>query len=61
MYIVLYFNSVFLGGIPSDGVPEIVIVTVATTLTVIYCILSVLGICFAAACLVFNFVYREKK
>lgn len=63
MYLLNVLYSVFsyLGGIPSDGVPEIVIVTVAVPLTVIYCILSVLGICFAAVCLVFNFMYREKK
>ncbi len=49
------------GQIPYDGVPVEEIETVAVPLTVIYSFLSVAGIIFAIACLMFTFILRNKK
>ena len=48
-------------GVPSDGVPDAAIVTVAAPVTAIFSILAVCGIGFAVVCLIFNFVSRNKK
>ena len=48
-------------GTPNDGRPEMVIVTVAIPLVVVYCIFSVLGCCLAIVCLIFNFIFRKRK
>ena len=47
--------------VPYDGVPTIEYVTVAIPVTVVYVLLSVAGIIFAILCLIFNFVYRNKR
>ncbi len=49
------------GLIPYDGVPIEEIVTVAVPLTVIYSAFATAGIIFNIACLVFNFIMRNKK
>ena len=49
------------GGVPYDGKPIEVIETVDISLTVIFIVLSVAGIIFTIACLIFNFVFRDKK
>ena len=56
--IVLQFPG---GAIPYDGVPEEKEVSVDLSLTVIFFILATAGIVFAVACLVFNFLFRNKK
>ena len=57
--ILFVFNS---GGIlPYDGVPKEEIVTVHPALPAVYITLSCVGIAFAIACLIFNFVYRNAK
>ena len=48
-------------GTPFDGVPIEEDVTVSVALTVIYGLLATAGIAFTIACLIFNFVFREKK
>ena len=49
------------GLVPYDGVPGEKYVTVAIPVTVVYILLSVAGIIFAVLCLIFNFVYRNKR
>ncbi len=49
------------GLVPYDGVPIEEIETVAVPLTVIYTLLATAGIIFAIVCLVFNFVFRQRK
>lgn len=49
------------GLVPYDGVPGEEYVTVAIPVTVVYILLSVAGIIFAVLCLIFNFVYRNKR
>lgn len=49
------------GIIPFDGVPNKEVVTIHAAVTVIFILLAVAGITFAAVCLTFNFVYRESK
>ena len=52
----------FLGGVVSyDGVPTEKDVSVDLSLTVIFSILATAGIVFAVTCLVFNFIFRDKK
>ena len=51
----------FLEGIPYDGVPREDAVSVHLSLTIIFAILATVGIAFAVACLVFNFIFRTKK
>ena len=49
------------GRIPFDGVPIEEDVTVSVALTVIYGLLATAGIAFTITCLIFNFVFRERK
>ena len=48
-------------GVPSDGVPMEEVVTVSLFLTVVYVILATFGIVFAVVCLMFTFIFREKR
>ena len=57
----IYFTFTFPDGIPYDGVPIEVVVTVGLSVTVIFLFLATAGIVFAVACLVFNFIFRNKK
>ena len=50
-----------IGGIPYDGKPTEITRTVDISLTVIFIVLSTVGIIFAIICLIFNFVFRERK
>ena len=50
-----------IGGVPYDGTPTAVIETVHISLTVIFTVLSTIGIVFTIVCLVFNFVFRDRK
>ncbi len=49
------------GLVPYDGVPDEEYVAVGIPVTVVYIFLSVAGIIFAVLCLIFNFVYRNKR
>ena len=49
------------GLVPYDGVPTEEYVTVGVPVTVVYILLSVIGIIFAVLCLIFNFMYRNKR
>ena len=49
------------GGIPPDGTPEMRVVTYHLALVVTYDVLAAVGIAFTMVCLVFNFVFRERK
>jgi len=48
-------------GVPYDGVPLEQVVTVHTSVTVIIIFLVCCGIILTAACLIFNFVFRDRK
>lgn len=48
-------------GFPIDGLPETKIVTVHTSLVVICVVLATGGLLLDIICLIFNFVFREKK
>jgi len=54
-------NSVFPDGIPSDGTPIKRINVQPLGLVIVYYILSLLGIVFSIVCLLFNFIYRERR
>ena len=55
-------NSWLLGGlVPYDGITDKVLVTVALPVTLIFVVLASAGIIFAILCLVFNFVFRNKR
>ena len=49
------------GLIPYDGVPVEEDVSVTLSVTVIFFILSSAGIVFAIVCLIFNFIFRNRK
>ena len=49
------------GVIPYDGIPLEEVVSVHPSLTVIFSILATAGIAFAVACLVFNFIFGNRK
>ena len=58
----LYFSySHTIGLVPYDGVPDKVIVSIHPALTAVFVVLACVGITFAVACLIFNFIYREAK
>ena len=48
-------------GRPYDGVPDEVVVSVHLSVTVICVTLAAAGLVFTAACLVFNFIFRNRK
>ena len=59
---ILQFSKHLPGGlIPYDGVPTEKEVSVDLSLTVIFSVLATAGIVFAVVCLVFNFIFRDKK
>ena len=57
----LYIECPNADGIPNDGIPIEEVVTVSTTLTVIYGILAVAGLVFAVFCLLFTLIFRNRK
>lgn len=50
-----------IGGIPYDGRPREITETVDVSLTVIFIVLATAGIILAIICLIFNFIFRERK
>lgn len=48
-------------GVPYDGVPENEVVTVHTSVTVIFVLMATAGLIFTILCLIFNFVFRKRK
>ena len=52
---------VFPDGIPSDGIPIEEVVTVSVVLTVVYVILATAGLVFAAVCLIFTLIFRQRR
>ena len=61
----MFFGNIncnsLIGGTPYDGVPIEVLETVDPSLTVIFIVLSTFGIVLAIVCLIFNFMFRERK
>ena len=55
------FNIYCIDGIPYDGEPEVEVVTVHPALTALVLILTTAGVIFAIACMIFNFVYRNRR
>ena len=53
--------SIYLDGIPSDGIPIEEVLTVSLALTVVYVTLATAGIVFAVVCLLFTLIFRNKK
>ena len=49
------------GGTPYDGRPMEIIEAVDISLTVIFIVLATAGIVLAIICLIFNFIFRERK
>ena len=49
------------GVIPYDGTPREVTVTISIAVTIIYVILSVIGLVLALTCLVFNLLFRDSR
>ena len=58
---IIYEYCILDGVIPYDGIPIKEFVAVAIPVTVIYVVLASTGIIFAMICLVFNYMYRNKK
>ena len=48
-------------GVPIDGIPREDTVTIAIPLSVVYTLLAIAGLVFTVACLIFNFIFRERK
>ena len=56
-YLLLYIAA----GRPYDGVPDMVTVAVSVVQTVVFSLLAAAGIVFAVVCLIFNFIFRNRK
>ena len=50
-----------IAGVPYDGEPLLEIVTVHPILTVFVIALTAMGAIFGIACMIFNFVYRNRR
>ena len=48
-------------GVPFDGVPQDDVERIHVALTAVFCTLSTAGIVFALSCMLFNYMYRDKK
>ena len=48
-------------GVPPDGTPVKIIHTFNSGLVVLFDILATLGITFALSCLLFNFIFKERR
>ena len=48
-------------GVPPDGTPQEVIHTFQLGLVVVFYILAAVGFIFCVACLMFNFVFRNRR
>ena len=55
------FNIYCIAGIPYDGEPELEVLTVHSVLTALVLTLTTAGVTFAIACMIFNFVYRNRR
>ena len=53
--------AIILAGVPYDGEPEIEVLTVHPGLTALVLTLTAAGATFATACIIFNFVYRNRR
>ena len=52
----------YTGGVtPYDGRPKPVVDHTHLAVTVIYCLLGILGLAFATICLAFNIVFKNKR
>jgi hypothetical protein len=58
---ILIIIIILLGGTPYDGRPVEIIEAVNISLTVIFIVLATAGIVLAIVCLIFNFIFRERK
>ena len=57
-----FFSSLsLLDGTPYDGAPIPQIQSIHVAVTVVFVTLSTAGIVFAIACMIFNFIFRERK
>ena len=52
---------IILAGVPYDGQPEIEVLMVHPGLTALVFILAAAGATFATVCMIFNFVYRNRR
>jgi hypothetical protein len=53
--------NLYVAGVPYDGEPELEVLTVHPALTALVLTLTVAGTTFAIACMIFNFVYRNRR
>ena len=57
----IIITFVYVDGIPFDGRPIPQVQSIHVSVTVVFVMLSTAGIAFAIVCMVFNFVFRERK
>lgn len=57
----LLYVYILADGIPSDGIPIEEVVKVSIALTVVYVMLATAGLVFAAVCLIFTLIFRQKR
>ena len=57
----ILYHMVHADGVPYDGVPEENVERIHTAVTVVFCLLSTAGIVFSLSCMLFNYLYREKR
>ena len=60
MLLISIFLSI-IDGIPPDGTPDKIIHTFNIGLVVTFDTLATLGIVFSCCCLLFNFIFKEKR
>ncbi len=49
------------GAVPVDGMPREQLVTILQPLVIVYYCLATIGLIFAFVCLLFNFIFRNRK
>ena len=54
-------HVLFSGYVPIDGIPRIEIATISVPVAVIFIFIEVCGLVFTIVCILFNFIFRNKK
>ena len=57
----VYYNINVLGYVPIDGIPRTEVATISVPVAIVFIFVEACGLVFAIVCLLFNFIFRNKR